>query len=152
MAVKDRELKCANKHCKLGGHVMKSEAIKDGSYYHKQCHQIKMDKKAIREKYYDRFKSKETATAVNGAISKFVDKDGFDSGYVLWCLGLPSVKLNSLYGLSRTLGYKKNEEEYNKYVASRTKIDWDKVEIIERKDVKVKKTTNNVKLWGDLFD
>jgi len=150
--VKDRELKCAYKYCKHGGKVMKSEAIKDGSYYHQQCYQIKLDKKAIREKYYERFKSKEPATAVNGAISKFIDKEGFDSGYVLWCLGLPSVNLNSLYGLSFTLGYKKNEEEYRKYVASRTKIDWDKVEIVEKDKVEIKPFKKEVKLWGDLFD
>ena len=53
--------------------------------------QLKQNKAKIRELYYERFKSKETATRVNSAISKFIEKDGFDSGYVLWCLKLPNV-------------------------------------------------------------
>ena len=47
-----RVIKCRYSHCKHeGGQVEKEDAIKDGGYYHKDCHKEKSLKQEI-EAYY----------------------------------------------------------------------------------------------------
>lgn len=145
-------MKCGYKYCKLGGNVEKSEAVKLGSrYWHKECCLENETKKEIRETYYRKFKSKEPIVAVNKAISKYIHEQNYEAGYVLYCLKHKAEVLNSLYGLSYSLSYKKNHTDYKKWVAKQTKIVYNKpVNDFFEEDFKKVKTKDDKK-WGDYF-
>jgi len=145
-------MKCGYKYCKFGGEVDKKDAVKVGNrYLHKECDNEKNIKVEIKDYYYKKFESKESIQIVNGAIKKYINDQGFDAGYVLWCIKNKAKVLNSIYGLGYTLTYKLNEKEYKTYLASITKIEYDQDTNSEFNTTINKNNAKKNKKWGDLF-
>jgi len=144
-------MKCAYKYCRYGGEVEKENAVKRSNrYWHKECaHEADM-KNEIKDYYYKKFNSKEPMKNANTALKKFINEQGYSADYVMYCLK-KAEKLNSIYGLSYTLSYKKNEEEFKKMVANRTKIEYNQPvnDIFEREVAKIDRKQD--KKWRDFF-
>jgi hypothetical protein len=142
--------KCGYAKCKLGGEVDKERAVKVGSrYWHEECVRERDLKNDIESFYYEQYQSREPIIAVRKAISNYIDRDRYDSEYVLWCLKSKKPKLNSLHGLSYTLSYKANEVEFKKYKASLLKFDFGDY---NRDDIKTQVEPKKDKKWEDYFN
>ena len=144
-------MKCGYQYCKYGGEVDKDNAVKRGNrYYHEKCSYEADMKAKIRDYYYEKFKTNEPIKNVNSAIKKFINDQGYDADYVMFCLKKAQV-LNSIYGLSNTLFYKPNEQEFKKSKANRTKIEYQKPlnDIFEKEVRKINREKD--KQWRDFF-
>ena len=144
-------MKCGFSHCKLGGQVEKSEATKIGSrYFHKDCASEKDIRQQIEELYYQKFQSKEPIVSVRKAINNYINRDNHNPEYILWCLKYKAEKLNSLHGLSYTLGYKANEGEFKKWKARSLKFEFGEYNDEQYLDVD-KIQGRKDKKWEDWF-
>lgn len=144
-------MKCGYNKCKFGGNVDKKDAIKDGTrYFHKECLHEKKIKHEIESYYRNNFNTNEPLQNVRSAISSFVHKNMYDADYVLWCLKNKAKKLNSIFGLSYSLSYIANYEEFVKEKINKIEIKLEAPsdeEYLKTTPIQPKKNKN----WGDFF-
>jgi hypothetical protein len=144
-------MKCAyGKNCKCGGEVEKSIAIKiSNKYYHEQCLVEKQAKKDIEDYYKENINPNEPVKNIRIAIGSFINKNGYDAEYVLFCLKYKAKKLNSIYGLSYPLSNKQNYEDYKKDKSKNVKIEFENNYETDDEVIQIKPSA--IKRWGDFF-
>jgi len=113
-------MKCGYKYCKLGGEVKKEDAIKDGRYYHKECHNKKTIKSECRDILKENYKF--MARNINNIIKQLVDDKNIDAEKVRFTIQNivdNNRELNSPYGISYYLENYEINNEFKKYIKAK---------------------------------
>ena len=80
-------MKCKFTQCKLGGEVLKEDAIKNTTgYYHKECFQEVTNRREIRELFVSNINDTEPMSHLNRTICNILDVKGFESHYLLFAI------------------------------------------------------------------
>lgn len=109
-------MKCGYNYCKLGGDVKKEDSIKDGRYYHKECHEKKTVKKECRELLLENFKF--MSRNINNAIKQLVDDKDINVNKLKFTIEYiikNKSELNSPYGLGYYLENYQINDEFKKH-------------------------------------
>jgi hypothetical protein len=139
-------MKCGYKHCKLGGEVKKENSIKDGRYYHKECHNKKITKGECRDILDENYSF--TKRNINIAIKQLVDdrdinpdKLKFTIKYII--KNKKDCDLNSPYGVTYYLenfkinkAFKKMQTSKRLQIIKNTHVD---VDTVNEQEFKYKK-------------
>lgn len=139
-------MKCAYKYCKLGGEVKKEDAIKDGRYYHKECHHKQMVKRECKQLLQDEYSF--SVRTIYTAIKQLVDDKDWEVDRVKFTIKdiiKNNREINSPYGITYYMENFKIDEAYKKhkkikqYKESKKEQADNKVNIVDDVDFTYKK-------------
>ena len=142
---KDKMMKCGFKYCKLGGEVLKSESIKDGRYYHEECHLDKQNLTKIAELYQKYYNDKESWAIMMRSIYNWYKIHS--SEYMLFVMSKcirNKEKFKTFYSFYYKLNQHKYIEMYDKYKNK------DEYYVFENVQISKIEYANLIKLMGKI--